>query len=180
MYNRMSRKAAREMAFHAIYEYSFNARRLADICTQKTDYETGHDLAGFVRAYKKPLEPQHEQYLKDILENIEQRLPEIDALIEKYANNWNLGRISRVTMAILRLSIFELLCRLDIPPKVSVNEAVDMAKKYDTDEAPQFINGILASVIANEAAERMSIYDPTDEEPDDEEEDIDEPETSDE
>ena len=73
-------------------------------------------------------------------------IEEIDAIISKYATNWSIDRIAKVDLAILRLSIFELLKREDIPPIVSINEAIDLAKSFSSAESKRFINGILDSV----------------------------------
>ena len=73
---------------------------------------------------------------------------EADALIRKYCKNWDLPRIAAVDRNILRLAIFEMLHRDDIPPVVSINEAVDVAKKFSTQDSGKFVNGILDSVKA--------------------------------
>jgi transcription antitermination protein NusB len=71
---------------------------------------------------------------------------EADGLIKKYAQNWELHRIAAVDRNILRLAIFEMLHRDDIPPVVSINEAVDIAKKFSTQDSGKFVNGILDKV----------------------------------
>ena len=71
---------------------------------------------------------------------------ESDILIRKFSKNWDLPRIAAVDRNILRLAIFEMLHRDDIPPVVSINEAVDIGKKFSTDDSGKFINGILDSV----------------------------------
>jgi transcription antitermination protein NusB len=71
---------------------------------------------------------------------------EADAKIVKYARNWELHRIAAVDRNILRLAIFEMLHRDDIPPVVSINEAVDIAKKFSTQDSGKFVNGILDQV----------------------------------
>src|SRR5215831_16965043 len=70
----------------------------------------------------------------------------IDAQIKKYAKNWELHRIAAVDRNILRLAIYEMLYRDDIPPIVSINEAVDIAKKFSTQDSGKFVNGILEKV----------------------------------
>jgi transcription antitermination protein NusB len=70
----------------------------------------------------------------------------IDAQIKKYAQNWELHRIAAVDRNILRLAIYEMLYRDDIPPIVSINEAVDVAKKFSTQDSGKFVNGILDKV----------------------------------
>src|SRR5262245_20238036 len=71
---------------------------------------------------------------------------EADALIRKYCKNWDLPRIAAVDRNVLRLAIYEMLHREDIPPVVSINEAVDIAKRFSTEESGRFVNGILDSV----------------------------------
>ncbi len=71
---------------------------------------------------------------------------EADALIKKHAKNWDLHRIAAVDRNILRLAIFEMLHRDDIPPVVSINEAVDIAKKFSTQDSGKFVNGILDKI----------------------------------
>jgi N utilization substance protein B len=68
---------------------------------------------------------------------------EIDRMIRKLAKNWDLRRMATVDRNILRLAIYEMIYRDDIPPVVSINEAVDIAKKYSTEESGKFVNGIL-------------------------------------
>ncbi len=71
---------------------------------------------------------------------------EIDAVIERYSKNWKLNRMSCVDRNIMRVAVFELLCCQDIPYKVSINEAIDIGKKFGTEESGAFINGILDSI----------------------------------
>ena len=71
---------------------------------------------------------------------------EVDAIIQKHAKNWDISRMAVVDRNILRLAIFEMLHREDIPPVVSINEAVDIAKKFSTGDSGKFINGILDKV----------------------------------
>jgi len=71
---------------------------------------------------------------------------EIDEIIKKHAKNWELHRIAAVDRNILRLAIYEMLRREDIPPVVSINEAVDIAKKFSTQDSGKFVNGILDKV----------------------------------
>ena len=75
-----------------------------------------------------------------------EHLEEIDGKIIHYAKNWDLNRMAVVDRNVLRLAIFEMLYRDDIPPVVSINEAVDIAKRFSTDESGRFVNGILDKV----------------------------------
>lgn len=71
---------------------------------------------------------------------------EIDSIIENFSDNWKITRMSCVDRNILRIAVYELLYCQDIPPKVSINEAIDVGKKFGTQESGAFINGILDSV----------------------------------
>ena len=71
---------------------------------------------------------------------------EVDAVIQKHAKNWEISRMAIVDRNILRLAVYEMLHRDDIPPVVSINEAVDIAKKFSTDDSGKFVNGILDKV----------------------------------
>jgi len=71
---------------------------------------------------------------------------ELDALIERFSKNWDIKRMSGVDRNVMRIAVFELLYCDDIPPKVSINEAVDVGKKFGTEESGSFINGIMDSI----------------------------------
>ena len=73
---------------------------------------------------------------------------ELDPLVERFSENWSLGRMSCVDRNVMRIAVFELVCCRDIPAKVSINEAVDIGKKFGTDESGAFINGIVDSIRA--------------------------------
>jgi N utilization substance protein B len=88
-----------------------------------------------VRLFADPL-------ILGVLENREK----LDEEIRKYAKNWDLHRMAVVDRNVLRLAIYEMLYRLDIPPVVSINEAVDIAKKFSTEDSGKFVNGILDRV----------------------------------
>ena len=79
---------------------------------------------------------------------LSEKSDEIDAMINKYAKNWSVNRMAKVDLAILRLAICEILFVEEIPNKVSINEAIEMAKLYCDDKTPKFINGILGSVVS--------------------------------
>ena len=96
------------------------------------------------------MEEQVEADIKEFAEKLAKgvlaNLSEIDLKISQYASNWNINRMSVVDRNILRLGCFELLFCEDIPPKVTINEAVELAKKYSGIEAGKFVNGILDKI----------------------------------
>lgn len=71
------------------------------------------------------------------------RCEEIDAVIKEYAKNWDFNRIAKIDLSILRLAIYEMLYRDDIPPIVTINEAIELSKMFSIEDAKRFINGIL-------------------------------------
>lgn len=81
-----------------------------------------------------------------LVKGVVQAGPEIDAIIERFSSNWKLSRMSCVDRNVMRIAVYELLCCHDIPSKVSINEAIDVGKKFGTDESGAFINGILDSI----------------------------------
>jgi N utilization substance protein B len=84
---------------------------------------------------------------------------EIDALIERYSENWELSRMSFVDRNVIRIAVYEMLYCSDIPPKVSINEAVDVGKKFGTEESGAFINGIIDSIRIELEKKELSIND---------------------
>jgi len=110
-------------------------------------YETQRDeppeelLLGYLE--RQDEERAYYAFAEELVHGTLAHLAEIDATISRLAENWRLERIARVELAILRLAVHELLHRPDIPPVVTINEAVDLAKEYASPESGRFLNGIL-------------------------------------
>jgi N utilization substance protein B len=85
-------------------------------------------------------------FAEDLVAGVVANRTAIDGLIEEKSKNWALGRMARVDLSILRLAVFELLFRPDIPKNVTINEAIEVAKKFGTEDSPAFVNGILDEV----------------------------------
>jgi len=81
-----------------------------------------------------------------LIKGVIQAKPEIDSIIETYSDNWKINRMACVDRNIMRIAVYELLYCQDIPSKVSINEAIDVGKKFGTEESGAFINGILDSI----------------------------------
>lgn len=86
------------------------------------------------------------EFTSELVRGVAENLEAIDKNISNYATNWDLKRMAVIDRNILRLGSFELMFREDIPPKVSINEAVELAKKYSGPEASKFVNGILDKI----------------------------------
>lgn len=132
----MSRRLAREAAMCLLYE-----REIQGTKTEGT-LEKMEDVLHTSRFIDK-----QGDYIDGVVCAFDEHREETDELIEKYSKDWSFERISKIDLSILRLSIIEMIYLKDIPVKVSINEAVELAKKYSDEKSPSFVNGILASVV---------------------------------
>jgi N utilization substance protein B len=101
------------------------------------------------------LDPDSAAFARQLVEGAVQERQRIDDLLGHYAREWSLSRMANVDRNVLRLAAFEILCLPDIPASVSVDEAVEMAKKYSTAESGKFVNGILGNLIRDHAADEQ-------------------------
>lgn len=131
----MSRKKARIAEMQLLYQMDINQ-----------DYDQSN-LEGFLENYT--FTGDEIDYIKRVTVGIIAHLEEIDRLIENNLEGWALHRLAKVDKVILRLAVYEFLYRDDIPREVSINEAVEIAKNYSSDDSPKFINGILGSIYQN-------------------------------
>lgn len=130
----MNRTETRELTFKLLYSNE----------VQKDIGE--EEIEIFSKEFEVKSENQ-KKYIKDTFYGISENIEEILELIEKnLKEKWSISRISKIDLAILKLAIYELL-KSDIPYKVVINEAVELAKKYGDDSSKSFINGVLASVV---------------------------------
>ena len=141
----MSRKVAREIGLKMLFQIDFhreNINEQIELFLDHTLEEMKHD--------DKPIKNLDEKdilYIRDISQGSVSKLEEIDQKIEQFSKGWTVDRIARVDLAILRLAMYEILYRSDIPNEVSINEAVELAKKYSTEDSGTFINGVLGQVV---------------------------------
>lgn len=125
----MTRREAREALFVLLYEMTFNSPE---------------ELEATIETAKENRDIEN-AYILTSIHGIYDNLEVINSVIEDNAKGWKLSRLSKTTLSILRLSVYEMLYG-EIPYTISINEAVELAKKYDHDQAPTFINGILNTV----------------------------------
>ncbi len=130
----MNRSEARDMAFKFLYQVEI----------QK---ENNIDDVNLFLTNNEIVDNEAKKYIINVAEGVNKNLKEITFAIEKnLKKDWKIERISKVTLAILKLATYEILYA-KIPFKVVINEAVELAKKYGEDTSPQFVNGILASIV---------------------------------
>jgi N utilization substance protein B len=126
----MSRRRAREYTLQILFQIDFKGREVSS-----SDFENfwlGKDESEDVK-----------KFTEDLVKGTIKRLDEIDSRIEKAAENWVLKRMAAVDRNILRFAAYEILYRKDIPSAVTIDEAIEVAKKFSSSEAAPFINGIL-------------------------------------
>lgn len=140
----MKRREAREIALCLLFDYSFNKEEDTDeIMDLYLKYipEKGKSVPAS--------EIKDDPYISTAFYGAVSKTDELDSYIEKAARNWKPERISRISRAILRLAIFEMLYMDDIPVRVSANEAVELAKTFDHENGYSFVNGILGNIVAS-------------------------------
>jgi len=128
----MGRRASREMAMKLLYQLE----------VQKGNRE--EQIKRFFE--ENSFSEKDKTYINDVIEGVHANRAFIDGLIETHSKGWKLNRISKVDLSILRLGIYEIIFRDDIPVSVSINEAVELAKTYSNEDAGSFVNGILSKI----------------------------------
>ena len=129
----MNRKTARENAFILIFERCFRDDSVEDIIKDAIEAR----------------EFEYDDYVEKIFKGVCENTVLVDESIAANLKGWNITRLSKVALSLLRLAVYEILYVDDVPVKVSINEAVEIAKKYSTQDDAAYINGVLGSVAAN-------------------------------
>ena len=127
----MTRKEARETAMCLLFEQDFRTE------------ETANDI---FEISVENREIEDDKYLRRVFFGVNENLAVIDETIGRNARGWKTERMSHVSRAIQRVAVYEMLFEKDIPAPVSINEAVELCKKYDDDKAKKFVNGVLNAV----------------------------------
>jgi N utilization substance protein B len=125
----MRRADQRRAAVVALYQHEVTGRPLADV-----------------------MPPEASAFTRELIDGVLQHQDELDVLIARHAHNWTLDRIAPLERAILRVALYEILHRTDVPDEVAIDEAIEAAKELCAAEAPGFVNGILGAVKRTEVA----------------------------
>ena len=141
----MTRADARELAVHLIYGRAFPGEAPEEIVALRLNKEYYARLSSENEIYAERPSRKQLQYIDSVVAGVANREEALNQWIQKYSIGWNVGRISRLTRAVLQLAIYEILYVEDVPSGVAVSEAVRLAKKYDGDDTGSFVNGILGS-----------------------------------
>jgi N utilization substance protein B len=130
----MTRREIREHIFLMLFRKDFHEVS-----------ELNEQMELYISELEKPTLEEY-AYLTTRFHSVMERLDEIDAILSEAASGWKLNRMNKVDLTLLRLAVFEMRFDEDIPVKVAINEAVEMAKTFGGDESPGFINGVLAKL----------------------------------
>lgn len=123
------RRKSREFALQVLFQLNITKQEAVKALSQFQEHFSPNGEA--------------DEFLKRLVLGVLEHRQELDRLIEQYSENWRLDRINIVERNILRMALFELLYCEEIPPKVTINEAIDLGKRYGSEDSGGFINGIL-------------------------------------
>jgi N utilization substance protein B len=137
-----TRRKAREATLQFLFQDDFTGHGDSD---EQAFSERFEQFCGLYQVNRKA-----RSYALELLQGIRARIENLDAAISDHATNWRLERIAGMDRNLLRIGIFELLYRADVPPQVAINEAVEIAKRFGSEESPAFVNGVLDAVQRSE------------------------------
>jgi len=136
------RRSSRELALKFLYQFELNEGDLDE------------QIKLFLE--RNPTQEDVESFMKELVVSLIDKMEEIDEIIQKFSDHWILDRMTVIDRNILRMGVCELLFNFSTPPKVVINEAIDIAKKYGNKDSPEFINGILDKVY-NETGQKWPL-----------------------
>ena len=142
----MSRKNAREDTFRIIFESLINKMEPEEYLSRYFE-EVKKPVIEEEKAFLNEPTGSDNEYVKKVIDGVLGRQEELDSIIKENLKDWDVSRISKVSLAALRLALFEIIYMDDIPTGVAANEAVELAKRYEGQECASFVNGALGSAI---------------------------------
>lgn len=131
----MSRRETRETAMKLLFQISINKE------------DTSEVIDNYKESSEEELQNVDFSYVSEVIKGVQDNMASIDEVIEKNLRNWKIDRIPKIDLAILRLAVFEIKYKEEIPQNVAINEAIELSKKYCDDKSFPFINGVLDSII---------------------------------
>jgi transcription antitermination protein NusB len=154
----MNRRKSRELVMKLLFQMTINKEDFKDVISNLKENievdnieiiseETGIPVKKELTSEDIDLKDIDMEYVIRVLKGVQENKDAIDIEIEKYLKNWKLTRLSKIDITILRVCTYEFLYENEIPRNVSINEAVELAKKYSADKSASFINGVLGSMI---------------------------------
>ncbi|MDT2813876.1 transcription antitermination factor NusB [Vagococcus carniphilus] len=132
----LTRHQLREVAFQVNFSMLYSE-----------ELEVNEAIENVLEHYDEQSSQEIPQYLEVVVTGVKEHQEELDQIIEKHLKRWTVSRIAKTDLVILRLALFEMLYISDIPAKVSLNEALEIAKTFSDDESRRFVNGVLSSAM---------------------------------
>jgi len=130
------RRQARELVLQALFFFDMNK-------SDSGKFDSDQNLEAFCTNNEEKLTQGIKPFFMDLVNGVMENRSQIDTLLNQYSKNWKITRMPVVDRNIMRIAIFEFLKHADIPPSVTINEAVEIGKKYGTRDSGSFINGVL-------------------------------------
>lgn len=127
----MTRREARELIMKMSFEKAFHEDKTPE---------------GLLTYHLVDVKGKVKEFVQDEFRGICEHEAELDAIITAHSDNWSITRIAKVDLMLLRMAVYELKYGQDVPAKVAINEAIEIAKVYSTDKSPKFINGVLGKI----------------------------------
>jgi N utilization substance protein B len=140
----MKRRLAREIALQALYQMEMNEVSATEGIRVAVEEAEADNEAKLSLDNKEKIDPK---YVQELVDGTKQHLTAIDDLLLDYLKGWAIDRLSRVDRQILRIAVYEMVYREDVPPRVVVNEAIELAKHFGAEESGKFVNGVLGKMI---------------------------------
>jgi len=139
----MKRRVAREIALQSLYQIQMNEDTPQD-AVKYAVHEAENDNEAQLEVPSEKIAPA---FIYELVEGTYVNKVQIDELLAEYLKGWQIDRLSRIDREVLRLAVYEMIYREDTPPKVVVNEAIDLAKHFGSDESGKFVNGVLGKML---------------------------------
>ena len=152
----MTRSNAREIAMQLVFALGFGNVTALEALDSRLTPERFQELAEESPLYARFPNEKQERYIRSLVEGVYAHGPELDEYISRFAVGWSFARIPRMASAIMRTTMYEVLYMPDIPNAAAIDEAVEIAKRYEPPEVVSFINGILGSFVRAECADTSS------------------------
>ncbi|MEO3944396.1 transcription antitermination factor NusB [Gorillibacterium sp. CAU 1737] len=139
----MKRRVAREIAIQSLYQMQMNEVSSHDAIVAAVT-EAEHDNEAELKVEGEAIAIE---FIQELVEGTTARLSILDEMLGDYLKGWKIDRLSKIDREVLRLAAYEMVFREDAPPKVVVNEAIELAKHFGTEESGKFVNGVLGKMI---------------------------------
>jgi N utilization substance protein B len=139
----MRRRVAREIALQSLYQIEMNEVTPKEAVAMAI-HEAENDNEAGLAIQDEKMSPA---YVHELVNGTRSHLSQIDEMLSDFLKGWQMDRLSRVDREVLRLAAYEMVYRDDVPPKVALNEAIELAKHFGTEESGKFVNGVLGKMI---------------------------------